>query len=292
MSEANAGRRPGAVVITVSDGVARGTRQDRAGEAVSAMLDGFGFAVIRRHVVPDERTQIASVLRSLAADGIPLVVTTGGTGLGPRDVTPEATRSVIDREAPGLAEQMRAAGREATPFAALSRGVVGVAGATLIVNLPGSESGARENLEAIAAALPHALQLLRGETEHASGPAHRAGHGDVGGSRSVEDELSVRRSRGEEVVVATAVRTEGDPPCRVGQKLLLTRNGPVAGTLGCAEFDTAATADAARVLDAESPVTSTYRHDLGSVDVYLEPSVPGPRLVVVSSTPVARALVR
>src|SRR6266702_93169 len=133
--------RIGAAVVTVSDGVARGTREDRSGEAVSSLLQARGFRVAHRRVVPDERTQISSLLRSLADDGVPLVVTTGGTGLGPRDVTPEATLSVIDREAPGLAEEMRAAGRQTTPFAALSRGVVGVSGSTLIVNLPGSADG-------------------------------------------------------------------------------------------------------------------------------------------------------
>src|SRR5438093_1506612 len=133
-------------VVTVSDGVSRGVRDDASGRAVAALLEAEGFDVARRDVVPDEKPDIEALLRDLAGDGIALIATTGGTGLGPRDVTPEATLAVIDREAPGLAEEMRAAGRAKTPMASLSRGVVGSLGATLIVNLPGSEKGATESL--------------------------------------------------------------------------------------------------------------------------------------------------
>src|SRR5207244_13115119 len=119
--------------------------------------------------VPEDADRSSGLLRSLSDEGVALIATTGGTGLGPRDVTPEATRSVIDREAPGLAEEMRAAGRAGTPFAALSRGIAGSRGSTLIVNLPGSERGATESLAAIAAVLPHAPDLLAGATAH--GPA-------------------------------------------------------------------------------------------------------------------------
>src|SRR5439155_15028390 len=161
-----------AAVVTVSDGVAAGVRDDASGRALVALLGDHGFDVGRHDVVPDERDRIASVLRDLAGSGVALVVTTGGTGLGPRDVTPEATRDVLDREAPGLAEAMRAAGRAQTPFAALSREVVGSKGSTLIVNLPGSERGATESLTAILPVLPHALDLLAGETAH--GPAEAA----------------------------------------------------------------------------------------------------------------------
>ena len=134
-----------AAVITVSDGVTHGTRHDESGEAAEEILRGAAFDVDGRIVVPDERPEIERALREQAVDH-GLVVTTGGTGFGPRDVTPEATKDVIEREAPGLAELMRAAGLAHTPMAALSRAVVGSIGTTLIVNLPGSPSGVRENL--------------------------------------------------------------------------------------------------------------------------------------------------
>jgi molybdopterin adenylyltransferase len=274
-----------AAVVTVSDGVARGVREDASGQAVADLLAGSGFAVVRREIVSDDRPAIGEVLRRLAGD-VRLVVTTGGTGLGPRDITPEATRDVVDREAPGLAEEMRAAGRGATPFAALSRGIAGSLGGTLVLNLPGSSTGATQSLAAVLPAIPHALDLLAGHTTH--GPAdsnepHR---------HSIEEELARRRASGEEVVLATAVRVEGDPPCRVGQKLLLGAGGPLAGTLGCAEFDDAALADAPGVLADRSPATRTYAHELGSVDVFLEPLLRRPLLVVFSATPVALHLAR
>lgn len=155
-----------ACVITVSDGVAAGVREDRSGEAVRARLADAGFQVEGSQVVPDEPDRLAEALRGAAGAGFQLVVTTGGTGLGPRDRTPEATAAVIEYEVPGLAEEMRRAGALSTPMAVLSRGRVGVRGSTLIVNLPGSERGATESLDAIAGVLPHALQLLRGDTEH------------------------------------------------------------------------------------------------------------------------------
>lgn len=276
-----------AAVVTVSDGVAGGTRDDASGRAVASALEAAGFEVSRREVVPDDRNRIEALLRELSRETA-LVVTTGGTGLGPRDVTPEATRAVIHREAPGLAEEMRAAGRGSTPFSALSRGVAGTIGSALVLNLPGSERGAVESLQGVLPVLGHALELLAGHT------AHGAATGPPPGSegRSVEDQAARRRAAGEDVVLATAVRVEGNPPCRIGQKILLGPGGALAGTLGCAEFDDAAVADAPGVLAASQPATRTYTHELGSIEVYLEPSVRRPQLVVFSATPVALHLLR
>jgi len=159
-------QRHTATVVTASDRSAAGTREDLSGPAVAELLIATGFRV-EREVVPDDRQVLAALLRRLAdEDGQRLIVVTGGTGLAPRDVTPEATRDVIEREVPGLAEAMRAVGRASTPKAALSRGVCGIRGTTLIVDVPGSVRGATESLEAIIELLPHALDLLEGTTEH------------------------------------------------------------------------------------------------------------------------------
>ena len=153
-----------AAVLTVSDKGARGERVDTAGPAVEELLSGIEAAVVARAILPDNRDDIAGQLRAWTAAGdVHLVLTTGGTGLAPRDLTPEATLDVAERLVPGLAEVMREVGRKSTHLAALSRAVAVVRGRTLIVNLPGSERGARESLAAILDLLPHAVETLRGD---------------------------------------------------------------------------------------------------------------------------------
>jgi molybdopterin adenylyltransferase len=151
-----------AAVLTVSDGVHAGEREDASGDALEELLREDGYDVDRR-VVPDDRAEIAAALRDLSA-GASLVVTTGGTGFAPRDVTPEATRPELDREAPGIAEAIRADAVTRTPHALLSRGVAGLRGATLVVNLPGSTGGCRDGYAVLRPALRHGLELAAGET--------------------------------------------------------------------------------------------------------------------------------
>jgi molybdopterin adenylyltransferase len=152
------------VVITVSDGVSAGAREDVSGEALAALLIGAGFEVTRDLVADDAGDIAAAITR--ASSEAELVVTTGGTGFGLRDVTPEATGRVLEREAPGLVQAMIARGLEVTPMAALTRAKAGTVGTALVINLPGSPKGAVENLEAVLAMIPHALQLLSGDNEH------------------------------------------------------------------------------------------------------------------------------
>ena len=156
-----------AAVVTVSDSAAKGTRIDRSGMAVAQALEKRYFHVVGTEIVADERPQIENALVRWAEQAR-LVVTTGGTGIAERDVTPEATRAVCHRLVEGLAERMRAESLKHTPFAALSRAVCGIRGKTLIINLPGSPDGAVESIEAIIDVVPHALELLEGKTEHAS----------------------------------------------------------------------------------------------------------------------------
>ena len=156
---------PSASILTVSDSCFRGERADGSGPAVAALLRSHGFVVEATQVVPDEVEAIAGALRTQAAKAS-LVVTTGGTGIALRDVTPEATRAVCDRILDGFSERMRSEGLKQTPFAPLSRAVCGTRGTTLILNLPGSPAGAVASLQAVLALVPHALQLLAGDTAH------------------------------------------------------------------------------------------------------------------------------
>jgi len=149
-------------VLTVSDGVVAGTREDTSGRTLVELLSADGHDVVETAVTPDEEDEIEAALRRLAG-AAELVLTTGGTGFAPRDVTPEATRRVIEREAPGLSEAVRAAALAKTPHAMLSRAVAGIAGRTVIVNFPGSPGGCRDGWSVLREALPHAVKLLRDE---------------------------------------------------------------------------------------------------------------------------------
>jgi molybdenum cofactor synthesis domain-containing protein len=155
-----------AAVLTVSDGVSQGTREDASGELAASMLEEHGFRVVERRIIPDGADPVAEAIADLAT-GTDLVVTTGGTGLGPRDLTPEGTAMVIEREAPGLAEAMRAVTFGKNPHGMLSRGLAGTVGNTLVINLPGSPRGVEESLNVILPGLDHGIALLVNEpTDH------------------------------------------------------------------------------------------------------------------------------
>lgn len=316
-------------MLTISDGVFHGTRTDDSGRVLAEALTEAGFEVAERRVVQDDRRDIEPAISELAANH-DLVLTTGGTGLGPRDVTPEATLAVLERQAPGFAEAMRADGRAKTPMAILSRGVGGVLNDALVVNFPGSPKACLEGLQVVLPLFGHALDLITGHTQHVDGPpkpkarpgesdlsgkapGHRHDHSDNHGHAppaasagqpstgtgaeadpawEVAGLLARRIESGEPSLLATAIRREGSPPCAVGQKMLLGPGGPLAGTLGCSDFDTAVAGEAAAILAGGVSAVRTLTHDLGTVEVYLEPYAERPRLVVAGATPVALWLLR
>jgi len=159
-----------AAVVTVSDKGAAGEREDKSGVVVRDILESAGIEVARREIVPDEANLLSELMVALCDLGFDLIVTTGGTGVSPRDVTPEATLSVIDKEIPGMAEAMRAESLKVTPHAMISRAVCGLRGGTLIINLPGSPKGARENLETVMPAVPHTLEVAGGRVSECAQP--------------------------------------------------------------------------------------------------------------------------
>jgi molybdenum cofactor synthesis domain-containing protein len=157
-------------ILTISDSAVAGTREDRSGPAVAEKIQALGWSIVAREVLIDDRHEIAAaMIRLIDQEHVDVVLTTGGTGLSPRDVTPEATKSVADRDIPGFGELMRAEGRKAARFASLSRSGAAARGGGLIVNLPGSPKGAVESLVAVADLIPHAVDLLHGRTEHKAG---------------------------------------------------------------------------------------------------------------------------
>lgn len=159
-------------ILTVSDKGAHGEREDRSGPAVRKILEAIGAEVSRTTIVPDDQETIRKILIEWSDEGLDLVLTTGGTGFSPRDWTPEATKAVVERETPGISEAIRQAGLKKTPTAMLSRAFSGIRKSTLIINLPGSEKGVRESLEAVRDVLPHGIEILKGEAGECGSPHH------------------------------------------------------------------------------------------------------------------------
>ncbi|MGA2361840.1 MAG: MogA/MoaB family molybdenum cofactor biosynthesis protein [Candidatus Aminicenantales bacterium] len=160
-------------ILTVSDKGARGEREDKSGPAIREIMEANGAEILRYRVVPDEPDLIRAALIEWSDEGIDLILTTGGTGFSPRDWTPEATKAVMEREAPGISEAIRQAGMKKTPTAMLSRAAAGIRKSTLIINLPGSEKGVLESLEAIMDALPHGIDVLKGTAGECGKPLHK-----------------------------------------------------------------------------------------------------------------------
>jgi molybdenum cofactor synthesis domain-containing protein len=160
-------------ILTVSDKGARAEREDKSGPAIREIMEANGAEILRYRVVPDEPDLIRAALIEWSDEGIDLILTTGGTGFSPRDWTPEATKAVMERETPGISEAIRQAGMEKTPTAMLSRAAAGIRKSTLIINLPGSEKGVRESLEAIMDALPHGIEILKGTAIECGKPFHQ-----------------------------------------------------------------------------------------------------------------------
>jgi molybdopterin adenylyltransferase len=160
-------------ILTVSDKGARAEREDKSGPAIREIMEANGAEILRYRVVPDEPDLIRAALIEWSDEGIDLILTTGGTGFSPSDWTPEATKAVMERETPGISEAIRQAGMEKTPTAMLSRAAAGIRKSTLIINLPGSEKGVRESLEAIMDALPHGIEILKGTAIECGKPFHQ-----------------------------------------------------------------------------------------------------------------------